>query len=52
MIAILLFPVHLAINYFYPNNHGTWVGPIVLLIGVIMSIAYFLKFYKVEIRLK
>lgn len=52
VIAILLFPVHLAINFFYPNNHGTGIGYIILLIGLIMFTAYFLKFYKIEIKLK
>lgn len=52
VIAILLFSVHLAINFFYPDNQGTLIGPAILLIGLIMFIAYFLKYYKFEIRLK
>lgn len=52
VIAILLFPAHLAINFFYPNNHGTGIGPVILLIGLIMFMVHFLKFYKIEIRLK
>lgn len=51
-IAILLVPVHFAINYFYPNNEGTWIGNIILLIGLIMFIVYFLMYYKIEIKLK
>lgn len=52
VITILLIPVHFAINYFYPNNEGTWIGDIILLIGLIMFIVYFLMYYKIEIKLK
>lgn len=51
-IAILLSPVHFAINYFYPDNQGTWIGDIILLIGLIMFTVYFLMYYKIEIKLK
>ena len=51
-IAILLAPVHLAINYFYPDNVNTGIGAIVILIGAIMFIVYFLRYYKIEIKLK
>lgn len=52
VIAILLSLVHLAINYFYPENRGTGIGTIILLVGIVMLIVYFFKFYKIEIRLK
>ncbi len=51
-ITILLAPVHLAINYFYPDNVNTGIGYIVSLIGLIMFIVYFLTYYKIEIKLK
>lgn len=51
-IAILLVPVHLALNFFYPDNEGTGIGDIILLIGLIMFIVYFLMYYKIEIKLK
>ena len=51
-IAILLFPVHLAINFLYPENQGTGVGFILLLVGVILFAIYFLKYYKIEIHIK
>lgn len=51
-ITILLVPVHFVINYYYPNNEGTWIGNIILLIGLIMFIVYFLMYYKIEIKLK
>lgn len=50
VISLLLMPVHLAINYFYPENSGTGVGLVVILIGVAMFVAYFARYY--EIRLK
>lgn len=50
MISLLLMPVHLAINYFYPENSGTGVGLLVILIGFAMFVAYFARYY--EIRLK
>ena len=52
IIAILLVPVHLAINFFYPENRGTGIGPIILLAGIVMLIVYFFRFYKIEIKLK
>lgn len=52
IITILLFPVHLAINFYYPENHGTGIGTIILIIGIVMLSVYFFKFYKIEIRLK
>lgn len=52
VIAIILFPVHLAINYFYPENQGTYIGWVILIIGALLFVPYFLKYYKVEIKLK
>ena len=51
-IVILLVPVHLLINFYYPENQGTGVGPAILLIGLVLYAVYFLKFYKIEIKLK
>lgn len=51
-ITVLLVPVHFAINFFYPDNEGTWIGDIILLIGFIMFLIYFLMYYKIEIKLK
>ena len=52
VIAIILCPVHLAINYFYPENQGTYIGWVLLIIGALLFVPYFLKYYKVEIKLK
>ena len=52
VIAIILCPVHLAINYFCPENQGTYIGWVILMIGAFLFVPYFLKYYKVEIKLK
>lgn len=49
-IALLLIPVHLAINYYYPENTGTGIGPLIAVIGLVMFAIYFFRYY--EIRLK
>ncbi|WP_425754939.1 helix-turn-helix domain-containing protein [Ihubacter sp. rT4E-8] len=49
-IALLLFPVHLAINYYYPENNGTGVGLIIAVVGLILFAVHFARYY--EIRLK
>ncbi|MCM1569508.1 MAG: helix-turn-helix domain-containing protein [Roseburia sp.] len=50
IVAVLLSPIHFAINYFFPNNNGTGIGLVILFIGLIMYTVYFRKHY--EIRLK
>jgi len=49
-IAILLTPVHFAINYYYPENNGTGIGLLLLIIGIVFLITFLLTHY--EIRLK
>lgn len=49
-ICILLIPVHFAINYYFPNNNGTGIGTLIMIIGIIMFAIYFFRHY--EIRLK
>ena len=49
-IVVLISPVHFAINYYYPENKGTGVGLLILFVGLIMFIVYFMRHY--EIRLK
>lgn len=48
--ALLLLPVHLAVNFYYPENTGTGVGLLVFLIGLALFTAYFCRHY--EVRLK
>lgn len=52
LIAVILIPVHFAINYYYPENHSTGIGYIILLVGMILFSVYFFKYYKIEIKLK
>ena len=49
-IAILLTPVHLAINYYYPNNSGTGVGLLLAIIGIIMFVIYFFRNYEIKLK--
>ena len=49
-IAIVISPIHFAINYYYPENKGTGVGLLILFVGLIMFVVYFMRHY--EIRLK
>lgn len=50
VIAILLSPIHFAINYYYPKNNGTGIGLLISIIGFVFLIIYFFTHY--EIRLK
>lgn len=49
-IALLLTPVHFIINYYYPENSGTGIGACIMLIGLVLFVVYFIRYY--EIRLK
>ena len=49
-IAILLVPVHFAINYYYPNNSGTGVGGLIAIIGIIMFAIYFFRNYEIKLK--
>ncbi|MFW5672022.1 MAG: hypothetical protein ACOCM8_07015 [Acetivibrio ethanolgignens] len=49
-IAILLAPVHFAINYYYPNNSGTGVGELIKIIGIIMFVIYFFRNYEIKLK--
>lgn len=41
IICVALTPVHLAINYYYPDNNGTGIGGLILLCGFVLFIIYF-----------
>lgn len=49
-IAILLTPVHFAINYYYPNNSGTGVGGLITIIGITMFAIYFFRNYEIKLK--
>ena len=49
-IAILLAPVHLAINYYYPNNRGTGVGLLLTIIGIMMFVIYIFRNYEIKLK--
>ena len=50
VIAVLLTPVHLAINYYFPDNHGTGIGGLILLIGFAMFVFYFFRHYEMKLK--
>ena len=49
-IAILLAPMHLAINYYYPNNSGTGVGLLLVIIGIIIFVIHFFRNYEIKLK--
>ena len=49
-IALLLLPVHFAINYYYPNNSGTGIGGLIAIIGIIMFSVYFFRNYEIKLK--
>lgn len=50
VIAVLLAPVHLAINYYFPDNNGTGIGGLILLIGFVMFVVYFFRYYEIKLK--
>ncbi|MBR4015617.1 MAG: helix-turn-helix transcriptional regulator [Anaerotignum sp.] len=50
VIAVLIFPLHLAINYYYLDNITTGMGEVVIIAGIILYVHHFRKYF--EIRLK
>lgn len=50
IIAVLLMPAHLAINYYFPNNHGTGIGELTGLIGIVMFVVCFFRYYEIKLK--
>ncbi len=50
VIAVLLTPVHFAINYYYPENSGTGIGELIFLIGIVMFAFYFFRHYEIKLK--
>ena len=49
-IAVLISPIHFAINYYYPENKGTGVGLLIALVGLIMFVIYFMRHYEIKLK--
>lgn len=49
-IALLLIPVHFAINYYFPENKGTGVSLLIGVIGLILFVFYFAKYYEIKLK--
>ena len=42
--------MHLAINYYYPNNSGTGVGLLLVIIGIIIFVIHFFRNYEIKLK--
>ena len=49
-VAVLVSPVHFAVNYYYPENKGTGVGLLIALIGLILFVVYFVRYYEIKLK--
>ena len=49
-MAVLLTPAHLAINYYFPENHGTGIGMLIGIIGFLMFVVYFFRYYEIKLK--
>lgn len=49
-VAVLVSPVHFAVNYYYPENKGTGVGLLVALVGLILFVVYFIRYYEIKLK--
>ena len=49
-VAVLVSPIHFAVNYYYPENKGTGVGLLIALIGLILFVVYFVRYYEIKLK--
>lgn len=49
-IAALLTPAHFAINFYFPENHGTGMGELILLSGLVMFAFHFFRYYEIKLK--
>ena len=49
-VAVLVSPVHFAVNYYYPENKGTGVGLLIALVGLILFVVYFVRYYEIKLK--
>ncbi|HBI62488.1 MAG TPA: XRE family transcriptional regulator [Lachnospiraceae bacterium] len=49
-VAVLVSPIHLAVNYYYPENKGTGVGLLIALVGLILFVVYFIRYYEIKLK--
>lgn len=49
-VAILVSPIHFAVNYYYPENKGTGVGLLIALVGLILFVVYFVRYYEIKLK--
>ena len=49
-VAVLVSPIHFAVNYYYPENKGTGVGLLIALVGLILFVVYFIRYYEIKLK--
>lgn len=49
-VAVLVSPIHFAVNYYYPENKGTGVGLLIALVGLILFVDYFVRYYEIKLK--
>lgn len=50
IIAFLFVPVHFAINYYFPENGGTGIGQLLVVLGIIMFVFHFIRNYEIKLK--
>ncbi len=50
VIALLLSPLHFAVNYYFPENSGTGVSLLIAIAGLILFVVYFVKYYEIKLK--
>lgn len=50
VIVLLITPAHLAINYYFPDNHGTGMGGVAFIVGLIMFTVFFKRHYEIKLK--
>lgn len=47
---IVLAPIHFVINYYFPDNNGTGVGLMCIIVGIIVFSVYFIRHYEIKLK--
>lgn len=50
VISLLFMPIHLAINYYYPENTGTGIGELIIFIELVLLIFFFFTHYEIKLK--
>ncbi|MCD8145574.1 MAG: helix-turn-helix domain-containing protein [Oscillospiraceae bacterium] len=50
LLSLIITPIHFAINYCYPDNHGTGMGTLYITICIALYLVTFFKYYEVKLK--